>query len=57
MMRFGAAENVASSPSVRSAFGICLPACFSSAGLYSNVSIWLTPPSMKRKMQLLAFAR
>src|SRR4051794_20505716 len=52
--RFGAAEKVASSPVVRSAFGICFPAYFRRAGLYSKVSIWLTPPSMKRKMQLFA---
>src|SRR6476620_9951587 len=54
--RFGAEENVAISPVVRTAVGICLPAYFTSAGLYSNVSIWLTPPSIKRKMQFLAFA-
>ena len=30
---------------------------FSSAGLYSNRSIWLTPPSRNRKMQRLALAR
>src|SRR5690348_5967766 len=52
--RFGAAENVASSPVVLSATGICLPAYFSKAGLYSKVSIWLTPPSMNSKMQLFA---
>src|SRR5882724_2531498 len=54
MTRFGADEKVAISPVVRSALGICLPAYFTNAGLYSNVSIWLTPPSMNRKMQLLA---
>src|SRR2546430_8563585 len=54
MTRFGADEKVAISPVVRSALGICFPAYFTSAGLYSNVSIWLTPPSMNRKMQLLA---
>src|SRR5882672_2255565 len=52
--RFGAEEKVASSPFVRVALGICFPAYFTSAGLYSNVSIWLTPPSMNRKMQLFA---
>jgi hypothetical protein len=35
-------------------FGSCCPAYFSSAGFGSNVSIWLGPPSMNRKMTLLA---
>ena len=56
MMRFGAAENVAISPTVRSAFGICWPAYFVNAGLCSNVSICATPPSMNRKMQRFALA-
>ena len=30
------------------------PASLSSSGLGSNVSMWLGPPSMKRKMTLLA---
>ena len=30
------------------------PRYFINAGLYSYVSIWLTPPSMNRKMQLFA---
>src|SRR5437588_4922026 len=33
-----------------------LPSSSYSFGLYSNVSTWLGPPYMKRKMTLLAFA-
>ena len=34
---------------------IAFPSCFFSIGLWSNVSTWLGPPSMKQKMMLLAF--
>src|SRR5947208_1769754 len=34
--------------------GTVLSAYFVRAGLYSNVSTWLTPPDMNRKMQRLA---
>src|SRR5262245_12255224 len=37
--------------------GIVLPAYFVRDGLCSNVSTWLTPPDMKRKMQRLAVGR
>jgi len=56
MMRLGAAANVAISPTVPCGGGIGRPAYFRRAGLYSKVSIWLTPPSMNRKMQRFALA-
>ena len=31
------------------------PSILLRAGLFSNVSTWLTPPDMNRKMQFLAF--